>query len=511
MEFRIGVESITSYKRLSYTPWHAIAEFIDNSTQAYFDNQVLLDKVYKKERSKLTVNVIYDHANKTLTIYDNSIGMDEQEVDLALQIAIPTRSSGRCKYGMGMKTSACWFGDKWEIKTKKLGETKEVSVIVDVNKIASGDSNLNPTVLETGDPDTHYTELTIKELHKRLPAKTLNKVRRFLSSMYRWDIKEGLLELYFQNELLTWDDLTEKFLKNVDGIPYLKNLDFTVLGHRITGWVAVLGSGTRELAGFTILQNKRVIRGYPDSWRPEKIYGQLLGSNDTINQRLLGEINLDGFDVSHTKDDILWAGEEQEEVENALFELCRDYRTVANTPYKGKDERQPKTAIVDAAVDQIARDLRSEQIVDQIAFTDLETPSEEIIDDTFQAVIDQEKNKVPRLNIRVGRRRVLLHTTDTSSVNDPYVAIDITPDENIIVVVNMNHPYIKFIDEPLAMTHYLRQCIFDALATDMARVQKGHVHYNTVQLHKDRLLRVPDQIHDLGPEYQKEDDLEEKI
>ena len=28
----IGPDAITSYRRLAYSPWHAIAEFVDNST-----------------------------------------------------------------------------------------------------------------------------------------------------------------------------------------------------------------------------------------------------------------------------------------------------------------------------------------------------------------------------------------------------------------------------------------------------------------------------------------------
>ena len=39
MDVVIGPEIIRSYKRLSYTPWHALAEFIDNSTQSFFDNR----------------------------------------------------------------------------------------------------------------------------------------------------------------------------------------------------------------------------------------------------------------------------------------------------------------------------------------------------------------------------------------------------------------------------------------------------------------------------------------
>ena len=41
-----------------------------------------------------------------------------------------------------MKMAACWYGDFWTITTKKLGETVEYTVTVDVEKVASGDSDL---------------------------------------------------------------------------------------------------------------------------------------------------------------------------------------------------------------------------------------------------------------------------------------------------------------------------------------------------------------------------------
>jgi|HubBroStandDraft_6_1064221.scaffolds.fasta_scaffold71331_3 hypothetical protein len=41
--FKFGPQVVQSYRRLSYTPWHALAEFVDNSTQAYLNHQEALD------------------------------------------------------------------------------------------------------------------------------------------------------------------------------------------------------------------------------------------------------------------------------------------------------------------------------------------------------------------------------------------------------------------------------------------------------------------------------------
>ena len=60
IDFEIGLNSIASYRRLAYTPWHAIAEFIDNSTQSYMNNREDLDAQLSADGSTLDVGIIYD-------------------------------------------------------------------------------------------------------------------------------------------------------------------------------------------------------------------------------------------------------------------------------------------------------------------------------------------------------------------------------------------------------------------------------------------------------------------
>ena len=119
----IGPEAITSYRRLAYSPWHAIAEFVDNSTQSYFDNRAVLDEQMQKDEDRLlTVSIVYDKNNDLLRVADNAMGMSVLELEQALHVARPpANTSGRSKYGMGMKTAACWIGNKWTVTTKKLG------------------------------------------------------------------------------------------------------------------------------------------------------------------------------------------------------------------------------------------------------------------------------------------------------------------------------------------------------------------------------------------------------
>src|SRR5690606_34554516 len=151
-------------------------------------------------------------------------------------------------------------------------------------------------------PDEHYTIIEITEHNQRFRGRTLGKIKDFLRSMYREDFRNGTLKLEWQGSDLTWDELDVRLLKAHDGTTYKKDFTFKVDDKDVRGWVGILQHGSRADAGFSIIHCGRVVKGWPDAWRPEDLYGQLLGSNDLVNQRLVGEIHLDAFEVSHTKD-----------------------------------------------------------------------------------------------------------------------------------------------------------------------------------------------------------------
>lgn len=54
-DFTIGKGALTAYSRLSYTMWHALAEFIDNSTQSRLNYGSIIDDVLAQENKSLVV------------------------------------------------------------------------------------------------------------------------------------------------------------------------------------------------------------------------------------------------------------------------------------------------------------------------------------------------------------------------------------------------------------------------------------------------------------------------
>jgi hypothetical protein len=491
LELKIGPDVISSYKRLAYTPWHALAEFVDNSTQAYFDNRLAVDAALAKSGEVLEVRIVYDKDADFLRISDNSIGMSLKDLERALHVAMPPQNTaGRSKYGMGLKTAACWLGNKWTIKTKKLGETTEHQATVVVEAIAAGKSQLEYKAISGRSPDLHFTIIEITELNRSFHGRTLGKIRDFLRSMYREDFRQKRLRLEWQGAPLKWEDLDARLLKAPNGDRYKKPFDFMVDEKEVRGWVGILETGGRADAGFSIIHCGRVVRGWPDSWRPSSLYGQLQGSNDLVNQRLVGEIHLDAFDVSHTKDDILWLGDQEEEVEKKLLEHCGDYRERAKQHRKSKDdERGPSETETNVAIDELKKELQSPEMVDVV---NLETvPPPEVIENQAKTIAESIAGFPATFSAKISTLLVKGFLRSDMSPNDPYVAHDATRAEEILIVINQSHPHWKLLKGSEGVLNYLRHCVYDGIAEWQAVQKHAPITPNTIKVLKDRLLRVP--------------------
>jgi len=117
-DLTIGPGALDAYARLSYTMWYALAEFVDNSTQSRLNYENVIDEVLQSEGKPLQIDITYNKVSREMRIEDNSIGMNREALIAALKVAVPTKDSkGRSRYGMGLKTAACWLGRKWRIPT----------------------------------------------------------------------------------------------------------------------------------------------------------------------------------------------------------------------------------------------------------------------------------------------------------------------------------------------------------------------------------------------------------
>ncbi|MCL2168572.1 MAG: ATP-binding protein [Defluviitaleaceae bacterium] len=328
-----------TYKRLSYHPWTAIAEFVDNSTQSYFDHRDKLKSHPDFHRLQITIHYEQsDDGNDVLTITDNAFGMELGDFKRAFQLGkIPADTSGRNEFGMGLKTAACWFGSKWSVISSQLGSHQGYSATVDVERLAGHEDDSIGLDVFGSTPEEHYTIVRIEKLNQRMTgSRTIGKIRDLLSSIYRQDIRSGEIsitygdfELSFKEPNIFTEDL-EDDSKHI----WKKELAFTVPHDGIElqchGFIALRIPASVSDAGFTLMRRGRVIVGGADkNYRPRELFGD---SNSYEYQRLFGEIHMDNWPVTQAKDGFDWQNSGLEEkFIDTLQPLIKEYRQKANS------------------------------------------------------------------------------------------------------------------------------------------------------------------------------------
>ena len=410
-DLAVGPSAIEAYSRLSYTMWHALAEFIDNATQSRINYKELIDPVLVRESKPLIVSIDHNRLRKEISIEDNSIGMTKDDLIDALRLAHPTRdSNGRSKYGMGMKTAACWIGRHWKIITCELGSGMEWTASVDVKRIAHHNGKIPVTPRRVG-TDEHYTKIVISDTYRNIQKRTEETIKGYLGSMYRMDILEGKLKLFYNgDEVKPPEDF--EFDTDPAGLSMKRPLPQKMIGGKlVTGWVGVLRKGGRKFGGFSLFQNRRQIQGFPNAWKPKLIFGGVddEGANNLVAQRVTGVIELDGFDVSHTKDAVLFANDEEDELEKFLKEETSDYCNYARQRRNKTGQPWNKEKVRDL-LENMKKEFVSPEMKDAVLNAVL-PPFETIINNNLRQVANlTQAEKMTTFEVTLDLRVVVSHS-----------------------------------------------------------------------------------------------------
>lgn len=319
-----------TYKNISYDPWTAIAEFVDNSTQSYYDNESKLKSTKYWKGLNVEVRYEYDENRElTLVISDNAYGMDYRDFQRAIVLDSPPKKPTRCEFGMGLKTAACWFGTMWSVESVELGSGIKYKTVVDVESLHKyKNEEIEVNEIECSRKE-HGTTIRIWKLNRKIVGKQVKKTKDQLRGMYRQDLRSGKIKISYNDEPLQYEDpeiLTEEL---PDGSKKIwKEKIYMTICHQskeyhVTGFIAIRKEGSTSGAGFTLLRRGRVIiGGYENCYRPEEIFDK---PNSYVYQRLFGELNMDDWPVTQTKDGFDWYNGLEDEFIEKLENTCKDY------------------------------------------------------------------------------------------------------------------------------------------------------------------------------------------
>ena len=338
VNIRPGVGILSVLRHLNYKPWFALAEFVDNALHSHLQHQEALRELHGTG-FRLKVEIELDRSDEMrIKIRDNAAGIATAEYARAFRPAeLPPDTSGLAEFGMGMKSAACWFAPRWRVRTCALGEPIERTIAFDIASIVRDDIEELDVTESTAAAESHFTEITLIDPYNKVQTRTGQKIKEHLASIYRIFLREGLLELWFDREKLAYEMpavLVQPYFKTPEEPPrrWYRDFDFDFGGGlRAHGFAALREVASTATAGFALFRRKRLIEGsWDEPYRPEHIFGT---GNSYRKQRLFGEIHLEGFEVSHTKDGFKWEDHEQ-----PFLELLREHLETESMPLLSEAE-----------------------------------------------------------------------------------------------------------------------------------------------------------------------------
>ena len=510
----VGVLSVLPH--LNYRPWYALAEFVDNSLESYLRHRSDINNTDGND-TKLRVEVAIDSSDGgSVSVRDNAAGIYESEYQRAFRLAEPPpHVNGLSEFGMGMKSAACWFGKQFTVRSAALGEAVERTVAFDINEIVSTKSTTLPVVLVTVPANRHYTEVTISQLHRPPQGRTITKIKDHLASIYRVFIKDGTLELRFRStgidEILSYvepDVLVappaESLIRrhNLQNEPFVwrKEIAFDLgADMKVTGFAALRRRASTARAGFALFRRKRLIEGSgEDSYRPREIFG---ASTTAPYQRIFGELHLEGFEVSHTKDGFQW-----DENEEPFLDLLRDHLNAPPIPLIGqardalygafRDPTPSLSEVVNEAVRDTGDVLKAaaapvlEEQIQTAPDGQLPPPNLPQVEESWREEFDLEMNWA--------RWKVTVEVTNDPRVSDWIRVFDTgTVDDvrHLGVSLSLSHPFMeRFVGADLdRIKPFVRLAAAIGLAEITARESgarlTGEMRRNINQLLKEALSR----------------------
>jgi hypothetical protein len=345
------VSALKMFKSMSFTPWYALGEFVDNSITSAQRDVERLKKVYGLDY-RLVVEIDIDATSGTITISDNAGGIAKSEMQRALRTGQPPKdtSRGLSKHGVGLKAAAFWWGSKVEIETWPIAEDNGWRLDVDISEKITPIVSVDP-IQKTRKSGTR---IVIHNLWQKVPqTSTIRKIESYLPSIYRMFIAERYTEVqlkctirycgkdleYTPAELLVapyWPDANgpEKDAANKYWrLPITVNLQS---GKVINGWVGILESLSRDQSGFFLHYRGKGISGVvpqddgrndgdasgsaAGAYKPKVIFGQ---GGSYPDQSYVGEFDISSFGKTITTDAPLWSIDEEFEFVSAVDKILQ--------------------------------------------------------------------------------------------------------------------------------------------------------------------------------------------
>jgi len=500
VEIRPGVGLYALFPSLRYSPWVALGEMVDNSIQSYLEHKDELIQLHGSDY-KLRIDINFSGGeNPTIQLVDNAAGIFTKDIPRAFTPAMPPTDKSRIsQYGIGMKSSACWYSNYFTVRTRALGEPIVRTVIFDIPKIIKDEIyELEIEKEPTSNPKVHGTRIIMSQLNQPIPtAGAASRLRGYLRSMYRDFLRTGELVLNINGETqepISYNWLSAPYWPNGNGpvdekiYDWFKVFDIELnesheatgsktRAPRVRGQIGILEKGDTKKAGLALVWRRKVVQGAgnladspDDLYRPGVIFG---GANSFERQRIIGELDVSELKVTSFKDSVVWTEGQEEEVLRKIKEVLNDapnplIKMARN--YRATDNSKATQAKINATIQDVV-EATTRALVDGDA--------SDVLGDNFEIPIREESPEPPRTSetkvvtskaklIPKFKSDIILELKDQG--DDPaWLRVSETENQTWVITVNREHPFMNSftVADPDSLEPVLRI----ALAIGIAEIQ----------------------------------------
>ena len=351
------VSALRMFRSMSFTPWYALGEFVDNSITSAMKSREALVAVNGPDY-RVRIQIDFPDGTNDLVIKDNAAGISREEMQRALRMGKPPQdiSVGLSRHGVGMKAAAFWWGARLEIKTYPLGEPHGWHTVVDVSNYG----DIAGLVRVTPIPSRGFpgTEVRVVDLWQKTPVgRTKGAIKAYLPSIYRAFLGGGTgaveigctleyegVPLRYENPPLLEAPYWPTKEGPADGAPngvWRRDFETTLsTGKKVSGWYGILATLSRDKSGFFLHYRGKGIAGVVPviptddgrggheaegakdaiaraSYKPRKIFGD---GGSYPDQSFVGEFDVSDFGKTISTDAPLWSPDEELEFVDALYE-----------------------------------------------------------------------------------------------------------------------------------------------------------------------------------------------
>ena len=345
------------------------------------------------------------------------------------------------------------------------------------------------------DPSEHYTRIEIEDLHRTFRGRSLSSIRDNIASMYRRDIDSGDIAIRWKGESFKWekDPVFEEETPDGDRIRWEKDVQFDVDGYEVNGKVWIRIPGTARRAGMHLFRRDRLVVGGPgQGYKPAAIFA---APNSFQAQRLVGELNLDNWPITQTKDAFDWDGE----LENGFVDKLRE--AVSEYVRKARDIKSDSSTPTTSADGQLVGDntresLSGSDVDSTLAIVETGPPPPSTLPkEELERVERAAESSGEPTYIRLGSEGVptlkvfWLDDLPSSSI---HAYFDKPTDDELILYINLNHPFVEraISRDPAKLELYSLTLYADVLVESGILEYGKNVPAHTFRDLKDKWLRV---------------------